>query len=1856
MSTKILLLLTVFIFIISCNKNKKQESISVNPEFAPYISAYTGGLVSKVSPVKVVLQGDYPHAADENGLINENLLSFNPKIKGKTYLEDNQTIKFIPDEPLPQDQTFTASLDLGEIYADMPDTLEIFKFQFQVKKQDFSARITGLHSAAASDAGNYSITGKVITNDIVSSENTEKMLTAEIGGKKLPVQWQHSQTDNAHKFTISDIQATEREQKLTLNWNGKPADIDRKEEQEFIIPARGDFKVVHTHSESSPEQYISVFFSEPLNEEQFVQGLAELAKSASNDNESYDENGNNNVQNIIVDGNEMKIYTGKKLGGDYDLRIFPGVGSASGKTLQQEFQKTIQLQRLFPQVKFVGNGNIIPHTDGLFLPFEAVGLNAVRVEITKIYESNMHQFFQRNQYNGSENLQMVGKKVLSKIISLNGQQNFDSGENKTYQLELSKFVEPEPGAVYNVAFSFDQAFASFPCDSVAAAGSFLTPLENQPDSYLVDSQFSESEYYYDNYYPEGYDWSERNNPCHVSYYTDERTVSRNILASDLGVVAKIGNNRIADITVSNLLSAKPETGVEITAYDLQNQEAGKGKTDSDGFASFPLSRKPFLIKASKGTQKAYVRVDDGSSLSLAAFNVDGESMESGLAGFIYGERGVWRPGDSIHLTFVMNESEIEIPKGQPAVLEFKNPDGQIISRQVNRTPVNGFYTFGLETMPDARTGNWNAEITLGGLKFYKNVKIETIKPNRLKINTEFPTAVLSGSGSSSYQMQAQWLTGAAANNLASRVVATVSAVPTEFPSFSNFTFDDPSRVFSAEEQTIYDGSLSTEGTAGISARISTDILPPGMLQLGIFTKVFEPGGDFSSKYETRKYAPYNNFVGLHIPLEESYYPMLHTGKNYSIPVASVDMNGKPVSRDGLEVKVYRIENSWWYNADDNDLAHFVSNEYENLFASETVSTQNGRGKFDLKVPSDRWGNYFVRVCDPESGHCAGERVWIDWPDSRNRSGMPVEAASILSFEADKEKYEIGDVAQITIPSSPDGKALISIENAKGIIHKEWKNTGNGSTKVSVKITPEMAPNCYVNISLLQPHAQTVNDMPVRMYGVIPLMVEDKERKLQPLIQTPSEIRPNSDYVVSVKEQNSKPMTYTLAVVDEGLLDITNFSTPDIYGHFNRKQALGVKSWDIYNYVLGAFGGRIESVFTIGGDMAMQAQNKENISRFEPVVKFIGPFTLEKGGTNTHKLSMENYAGSVKVMVVAGNGEAFGSAEKSIFVKQALMTLTTLPRVLNPGDIVEMPVTVFAMDKKIRNVNISVENNNMLSLTGQKSGNLTFTETGDKIMNFTFQVPEKTGKATVKVNVAGNGEKAFQEIEMEVRSPNAPMTRTHGSEVTASSAFATQYAPFGMEGTNQITLQLSSLPEMRLGERLDFLLNYPHGCAEQIISTAFPQLYLADLTQLTTTQKSMTENNVKTTLNKLKNQQLSGGGMGYWPGASSADEWASNYALHFVLKAEEKGYQIPVGLKSGLIGYQQREAKHWNYYADNLSYAGQIQAYRLYSLALAGQPDLSLMNRLRESGLSNSAKWHLIAAYQLASQDEIARKMMAETSQNITEYAYNPYTYGSTLRDRAIILTALNGLGNREQAGTLMRDIATHLAQDSWYSTQTTAYALIAISEFVKNSGSAKGIKAEWTMNGQSRKIESGTPVVNIALPLTGGSFSVKNLQNSYLFATVVNSGVPMGIQTTKEQRNLNLNVAYFDLNGQPLNVTELRQGTDFRAVATLSHPGMLSAYHELALTQLFPSGWEIINTRVSDQATAFENAGLDFQDFRDDRVYSYFDLNENASIQITILLNATYAGEFDLPAAYCQAMYDNSIYALEPGKRVKVVR
>ena len=269
---------------------------------------------------------------------------------------------------------------------------------------------------------------------------------------------------------------------------------------------------------------------------------------------------------------------------------------------------------------------------------------------------------------------------------------------------------------------------------------------------------------------------------------------------------------------------------------------------------------------------------------------------------------------------------------------------------------------------------------------------------------------------------------------------------------------------------------------------------------------------------------------------------------------------------------------------------------------------------------------------------------------------------MVTLVCDKQKYKTGETASISFATGADEHALVTIERNGKILSQSWLKTKEGTTVYKLPLTKDMAPNIYVHVTLLQKHLQSANSLPVRLYGIVPVMVEDPSSILEPQITVPEKYEPGKEAVVSVSEKNGKPMTYTLAVVDEGLLGLTNYHAPDIRSEFYKKEASQLLSWDIYSYIMNAYSGKLETLLAIGGGEDEEGNGKKDMGRFTPVVKYFGPFTLKAGEKKATKFTMPEYIGSVRAVVVAGYDGAYGTAEKKSTRSVVPLPVKNCPRI------------------------------------------------------------------------------------------------------------------------------------------------------------------------------------------------------------------------------------------------------------------------------------------------------------------------------------------------------------------------------------------------------------------------------------------------------------------------------------------------------------------------------------------------------------------------------------------------------------------
>ncbi len=1273
-------LIGAFFFYWRSNTERSGLVTVIDPALAEYVTSYTAGVVSSGSPIRIVLAQDVIDSL-QIGETSVKLFDFDPAVQGKTVWLDRRTVEFRPESRLLSGQTYLMEFALSKLF-DLPGA-KSFEYSFQVIPQNFEMSVDNVKPYVKTELKQLQIEGTLLTADYADAGSVSKLLAAEQEGRLLAIKWTHADGGTQHTFIVSDVARMDKTSQVKLSLNGSPLGIAQAESRDIEIPALNEFKVMQVRVEQGSSQFVTLQFSDPLSEKQNIQGLISISEVESLDFEIKD--------------NEIRVFPPVRQNGSRTLTVEPGIRNILDYKMKSGGSFDVTFDQVAPAVRFVGKGNILPSTDGLILPFEAVSLKAVDVQIIRIFERNILQFLQVNDLDGSAELRRVGRPLVKKMVSLENSGVTDLGKWNRYTLDLAQYIEVEPGALYQVRIGIKKAYSTYAC----ADGSSSSPDATRQDEDWSQPENEDSAWdsYEDYYYGDDYEWEQRDNPCHSSYYNSSKSIRRNVLASDLGVLAKRGGDGQTLVVVTDLKNTQPLGNVAVELYDYQQELLASGSTDKDGKVLMATAQTPFFLMAKHQSQRGYLRLMDGESVSLSNFDVGGSQVQKGLKGLIYGERGVWRPGDSLFLTFLLEDKLKLLPAHHPVVMELENPTGQMVQRLVRSNAENGFYKFATATPQDAPTGNWVARVKVGGSQFTQSIRIETIKPNRLKINLDFgKDKITAAENNVSGTLSVNWLHGAPGRNLKAAFEVLLVKGETRFEKYPDFTFDDPARETETETVPIFEGYTNDEGKAEVNAELAVSGEPAGVLQAIFRGKVFEESGNFSVDHFSIPFYPYTSFTGIRLPQGDQARGMLLTDTTHRAEVVTVDANGNGVSREGVEMTLYKLDWRWWWD-NSQGTANYMTGNNVKVIATGKIKTVNGKGGWNFKVKYPEWGRYLVRAFDPVSGHSSAKVVYIDWPGWAGRASKESQGATMLSFASDKPSYKTGEKAQIVIPGSGQGRALITIENGSKVLASYWLETKAGDNRFAFDIKPEMTPNIFVNVTLLQPHAQTINDLPIRLYGIIPVLVEDPATHLDPVLTMPEVLEPAKEVVITVSEKTNRKMTYTLAMVDEGLLDLTRFKTPNAWSQFYAREALGVKTWDIYDAVIGAFGGKVERLLAIGGDMlASGKEDDSKANRFKPVVKFLGPFTLD-GKSQTHRFIMPAYIGSVRTMVVAGHDGAYGSTEKATPVRKPLMVLATLPRVLGPDERVKLPITLFSMDKNIRNVKLEVKP--ARSLTGDK---------------------------------------------------------------------------------------------------------------------------------------------------------------------------------------------------------------------------------------------------------------------------------------------------------------------------------------------------------------------------------------------------------------------------------------------------------------------------------------------------------------------------------------------------------------------------
>jgi len=1786
----------------------------VSDALLPLLDNFTSGPIAEGEPIVVRFKDPASLKLKFGEPIPAKVFGFKPALKGNAVWMDESTVAFQYDN-IDLTQQYTCDFKIAD-FIDVPAD-QTLQFGFGVRRQNFS--LVETEPICASD-GKMDYRLRVIF--INSLEEEDALTLFEESFRKQYNVTATSLGNNTFDFLLKGIQRKNSEYELPVVMDGKALKSDGLIRRQLPIYAKGEFKPASFEVDKS-SGHAALYFTQPLKENQNIVGIINFAPQIG--------------YRSSITGNRIDFYFDKSSLYNYQLSemqmtVGKGVRNTDNDLLQEDYEFDFDLTENLPKVRWTDDGVIIPDVDETTVYFDAICLNAVTLRIIRIFDDNILSFLQDNDLTETYGVRKVGR--LEKKVRL-AIDNPYPNQWKTFPIVLSDYIKVEPGAMYQLSLNFGPADYTFASEEMKQA---VMENEAREASYWDGDAYDYKEYRYDG------DWDDPDGYYYYNY-VEER---KNIVVSNLAVTAKMGRNDVLDAFVFTINNAQPASGAQVMAYNFQRQQLAKGTTDAQGHVQLQCANRPAFVVAtdSKGS-KSVIKLSDGNALSYSRFNVDGEAVEKGVSGFAYTNRGVWRPGDELQLNLMLNDLDDALPKDYPVVLEVNDASGRLYAKQVNTKPVNDIYCFTVPTNVSDETGLWTARFKVGTSTITKNLRVETVKPNRLEINFNLPE-VVSLSSPERVSLTSKWLNGLKATGLKAEVDATVRGGQTSFKGFERYSFENETQSFYPTEEAVFSGPLNSEGQAFVGFGPLTDLSSEQMMNATFTVKVFEQGGDFSIASYRTKLSPYARYVGVELPEPTAKYGGYYdTDKDWKFKIAVVNENGKANSSTvTLDYALYKLDSYWWWSSEDNyTLQRYASGTYKRPVQNGTL-TCNGTTSLTLNVAKDKWGYYLLVVNDKQGGHTFAKVIDFDW--SYGHSSSATGAPAQLSMKAGADSYQVGDKMVVTFPANDRARALVTVEANEKVLQTLMIDNLGQEGKVEITATEEMIPNIYVYVALIQPH-DAENNLPIRLYGVVPVKVEDRKLQLKPSVTVPETANTKKNIEVKVGETNNKAMTYTLAVVDEGILGLTNFTTPDPYGYFNAKQALKVRTWDNYSSIIDAFSGELGSVYAIGGDGIINQEITLD-NRFKAYAVTLGPFELKAGSTNTHEFEVPQCSGALRFMVVAkGEGKAFGAAEKQMKVIDPITLYASAPRVVAPGDELTMKVQVLSPTLKGKTAEVKFDNKN-LDPVGTFPTSVAIDNNGEGLITVATRVPETTGNAKLKVTVSGGGYSAESTTEMPIRMPYAERRHTITKEIEGGQTVNIPFNLEGMTGSQSGRVTVSSLLPVDLFSRLDYLTSYPHGCLEQVTSKAFPQLYLNHFIQQDDNAVEQMRNNVESAITNLRSYQKSDNSMTNWIGGTYTDPWTEIYALHFLVEAQKQGFNVPQYFVDGLLKYQADRAKQWK---NNPDYkpGETIQAYRLFVLALAGKAEMGAMNRFKEIDMNyDLTKALAAAAFAQTGKTTIAQKLLpvGVESGRMSDY----YTsFGSTTRDLAF-LTYTQMLCDVDKAMVQnnINQICGILNSGRWLDTQSTAFALFVLGKYAEKENVSNGnLSASVNVNGDSHNLNTNMSSMGFAFvpKLGSNSVEVKNNGDQKLVANIFTKTSVAEYEMQESGNLIQMTVSYQDKNGNALNPYNLNVGTDVRVIVTVKNPSEYQVT-ELALSYYLPSGWELVNDRLSGGGTG--NEGAKHIDLRDDRAYFYFDLTPNSKKTFTIKANATYEGNYMIPAVRCEDMYNNEIYYEVPAR------
>jgi len=1340
-----------------------------------------------------------------------------------------------------------------------------------------------------------------------------------------------------------------------------------------------------------------------------------------------------------------------------------------------------------------------------------------------------------------------------------------------------------------------------------------------------------------------------------------RYAQQYFLCTDLGLIAKKSGKDLI-IKVYSISNLTPVSGVRISLLSSKNQLIKETITSSAGtgvIRNWKINRNKFhpnLITAKKGNDFSFLKFYS-SEIDNSRFNTGGDRMETeGLKAFLTPERGVYRPGEKINITAIVRSGDLSSPPSVNVHLSVNTPDGQKALAIKKKIIPGGVMSFTFKLPASAKTGEYNASLRLN-----RNViigrtsfKIEEFIPDKIKATIVSSRKNVSPGKPVVFTVKGQQLFGPPASDR--KIETRIRFVPRIFQhkNFEGYNFNDEDKKYVGEFVNLGESKLNKNGKKQYSVNVPSSMSPPSALRAKILTKVYDTGGRPVSAVKNIDIDHYPVYLGLKIGYKNVYMKKQPISLNF----AAINPSGKyqKIKSASLLIK-HRVQYSILKSKGWNSKS-YESETYEEIIIHKEIDI-NGLKRFVFTPRSP--GEYIVYLYQ-DKGMRTSKKIYVQGPGVVTSN---LEAPENLIINFNKKKYSPGDTAVINIHSPVPGRLFFSIEREKVLSSRSLMLVNNKAT-ISFPVTEEYVPNVYVSAFVIRKPSQSLKHLPMTSMGIKCLELKPGSRKLNMEISTAPVIRSREGMTVRINAGENANVV--LAAVDEGILQITQFRTPEPFNFFYMKRALMTTLYSIFDSILP----NIKALNpAIGGDEAEYDAARKHINpvsanRVKSVSLYSGVLHADSSGYVTHHFKIPDFNGRLRVMALGASGKKFGSASTYVTVADPVVLSPSYPRILAPGDKTEIPVNIYNGTGKGGNFNITMNVDGPVSLTSKAKHTVYIPDKSEKKVYYYCTAAPDAGRAEFKLTASGNNETVDKTVELAVRPARALSTIVKSGELAAEKSVIIN-VPSGFIKYGQKAV-FSASPQylIKAMGALNYLIEYPYGCAEQTASAVFGLLYFKELGMFTKyygNRKPGFDQMINAGIDRLEKMQMQDGSFAMWPGGREGSGYITNYVSHLLIEAERQGFEVDdkvikkihslTGKGSSIRAGRLDRRK--NYSWEN------VDIYRLYLKALTGNFDretMEFMKKRKKGKLGYINRCRLSMCYALMGDKDTAKDLLP--SQFVLKHFPRMLSdnLDSVVKRLSIYLIALcHASPDSDKKFAVAEEISKHLTNGHFGTTQENALALSALALAFKDSDK-NDVEAELSLDGKLIKEIDDTSFFLTMNTISGKKLKLINTGSNKIFYSLYVEGTKLSSKVKPVSNGISVVRKYFTREGKELNLSSVQQGQLIVSTITVtSHKDYLD---NIAVVDMLPAGFEIENVRLRSRGQlGYQppyNWSSAYEDIRDDRLI-LFTGNVKGKINYSYTLRAVSVGRYDIPQIYAEAMYDPDINSTaDPLGKVNVVR